>query len=303
MLLIISCFLTNQRLRPNRYDRIDIFKYTLSTYKNLNFSEVFLYIKLDSEYENRKSELEACARGAFPNCPVNMEFWRQEWQHEWTPLISNLYEKYGKDELVWFLQNDDHPFIDIDTGVVEEGIEIMKNDTESRFKTLYFSHWPEIVLQSGKLGNQERVGKSYIKCKGTLVDSIQIFNMEYLKHLFIDLSWNGNHHKKIDGLVISPTFLSREWTHGEYRPEECWQTIYVPMRELCRKFDGYAKENVPHEVYPPLQLPPAEIDYSREALMRRMCVRPFTPWTVENKFRVPMEWVNTMLELYGHKVL
>ena len=44
---------------------------------------------------------------------------------------------YENDELVWFLQNDDHVFIDSNTKILEEGIKLLEEDP-SQYKTLYF---------------------------------------------------------------------------------------------------------------------------------------------------------------------
>ena len=41
----------------------------------------------------------------------------------------------GDSRLVWFMQNDDHPFVDVDTDVLCEGLARMRRDP-SRFITL-----------------------------------------------------------------------------------------------------------------------------------------------------------------------
>jgi hypothetical protein len=83
-----------------------------------------------------------------------------------------------------------------------------------------------------------------------------------------------------------------------YRPTENWQTIYVPLREFCRKFDGYSLENIDSKLFPPLELPPKEFDYSETLLVNRMTCFISTGWTEENKFQIPEEWVEHMLKLY-----
>jgi len=45
----MSCFITNKR-HNNRYDRLEVFKYTLHSYKNIQFEELFFFILLDAEY-------------------------------------------------------------------------------------------------------------------------------------------------------------------------------------------------------------------------------------------------------------
>jgi len=295
MILVESVFITNKRLRGNRYPRIDVFKWVLKTYKKLKFEKAYFFIKLDKEYSDRREEIREHVLSCF-SCPVEIEFERWTRQDEWRPFMTRLYEENGPEALVWFLQNDDHPFIDFDSSLWEEGLALMKND-EHQFKSMYVSHWPEILRLSGKNGTCERIG-NFVRFKGTLVDSIQVHSMAYLYRLFIELDWKGYDAPRIDGLVIMPSLLCNQWTHGVYRPTESWQTIYVPLREFCRKFDGYSLENIDSKLFPPLELPPKEVDYSESHLINRMTCFINTGWTEENKFQIPGEWVEDMIKLY-----
>ena len=299
MILLFSVRITHDRpASGNRYNRLDIFKYTLTTYKKLKFEKAYFFVELDAEFQHRKEELTNHIDECFPGIPIEIEFKRYTQQHEWLPFMTKLHAENGDDALVWFLQNDDHPFLDFDDTLFEEGLAHMRADP-APFKSMYVSHWPEILRLSGKLGNQERVG-NFVKFKGTLLDTFQVHNMAYMKHLFIDLSWQGKSFTRIDGLVIMPSLTCTQWFWGVYRPTECWQSIYVPLREFCRKFNGYGKENFDMKVWPGLELPPNELktDYSPEALVARMTAEHNTPWVWENKFRIPNEWVKDMLQIY-----
>ena len=58
MILLLSCFVTNHRLAGvNRYNRLDIFKYMLYSYRNIPFSNIYLFIKLDDEFKNYEEDL------------------------------------------------------------------------------------------------------------------------------------------------------------------------------------------------------------------------------------------------------
>ena len=300
MILVESVFITDVRCTPgeNRYPRYDIFKWTLSTYKKLKFEKMYFFIKLDTNFENRKEDITAHIHECFPGIPIEIQFTRWTLQDEWRPFMTKLYEENGPDALIWFLQNDDHPFLDFDSTLWDEGLELMKVDP-SPYKSMYISHWPEILRLTGKLGTQERVG-NFVRFKGTLLDTFQIHNMAYMKYLFLELDWKGTSFNRIDGLMIQPNLTCAQWTHGLYRPTESLQTIYVPLREFCRKFNGYAWQNIDLHLFPPLKLPPDEniIDYSEGHLVNRMTAFIETGWTTDNKFKIPNEWVEDMLNLY-----
>jgi len=300
VVLVESVFITNTRCTPgpNHYSRYEIFKWTLETYKKIKFEKMHFFIKLDEEFKAKEDDITAHIHSCFPYCPIEIAFTRYTTQEEWRPFMTRLYEENGPEALIWFLQNDDHPFLDFDSGLWEEGLELMRKDAVP-YKSMYVSHWPEILRLTGKLGTQERVG-NFVKFRGTLLDSFQIHNMAYIKHLFLELDWKGNSFNRIDGLVIMPNLTCSSWTHGVYRPTEPWQTIYVPLREFCRKFNGYEFQNIDSRLFPRLKLPPEENihDYSENHLINRMTCFINTGWTEENKFQIPNEWVEHMLKLY-----
>ena len=48
--------------------------------------------------------------------------------------------------------------------------------------------------------------------------------------------------------------------------------VYVPLRELCRHFDGYDDVNMDRNACPPLRitLPNNTFEYSKEALIKKL---------------------------------
>ena len=56
MILLLSVFITHKR-KVNRFSRYDIFKYTLTSYKDLPFSELYFFISLDDEFVHLKNDL------------------------------------------------------------------------------------------------------------------------------------------------------------------------------------------------------------------------------------------------------
>lgn len=297
MILILSCFITHDRPN-NRYNRFDIFKFTLNSYRNINFTSVYIFVKLDTEFLNRKDELYTFIHNTFTNSEVFIDDTRYETQNEWTIFMNSIKDKYYiNDELVWFLQNDDHVFIDTNTEILDQGLKLLQDDP-SQYKTLYFSHWPEIIKLSGK-NNTQTVCDNYIKFTETLLDSIQVFNFKYLYYILCMNNLNYS-FRRIDNIHLNLSINP----YRSSRPLD--QTIYVPLKELCRHFDGYDHVGIP------LHVPPCEclhlpedgttiqyIDKTPEMLRARMTIRHTSGWTANNHFSIPEEWIQKMLALHN----
>ena len=310
--LLLSVYITHNRTqqRPenNRFDRLDILMATLSSYSKIDcWQNIHLYIELDAEFANRKDEFKNHVNHLFGKYNVNLNFFRMTRQAEWRAFMKEHYSE-DTDRLVWFSQCDDHVFIDVDQTILNEGLDLLRKDTKSSFKTLYYSHWPEILRLSGKLGNQQRVG-NYIKFNATLLDAIQIFNLNYLKYLFTVRDWQGREYKKIDSLILQPNIWSNPLSPYNYGGhligsfEGNLQTIYVPMRELVRHFDGYSHvfmRTDENAEFPALKLPIESniIKYSPTSLIRKLHVPHVSPWTDGNTFQIPDEWIDTVIHLY-----
>jgi hypothetical protein len=308
--LLMSVFITHKRFSgENRFDRLDILMSTLKSYSVIDWEKVHLYVELDNEFMHRKDEFTNYVLSLFGKEKVNLQLYRMTRQEQWCIFMREHYpiDTYDDNKLIWFTQCDDHMFIDVDKTILNEGIQLLQQDT-SKFKTLYYSHWPEILRLSGKLGNQQRVG-NYIKFNATLLDAIQIFNLRYLRYLLTIQDWRGREYIKIDNLIIQQTIWSNPQSPQNYGRdsigsfESNLQTIYVPMRELVRHFDGYSHVFMRTDEgaeFPALKLPLESnvIKYSPTSLMRKVRVHHVSPWTEGNTFQIPDEWVDTVIHLY-----
>ena len=135
MILILSVYVTNQR-GYNRYSRDEIFAYMLKSYRNIPFTEIYLFILIDKELLHQhnyfyKNDLTQFIHNTFNKLPtdkIHIEYTRYTLQSEWLSFIQNIYVKHGKDELVWFIQNDDHIFVDYNMDILVEGIEHLKKE-------------------------------------------------------------------------------------------------------------------------------------------------------------------------------
>lgn len=304
MILILSTFVTNDRRsfpyeksKICNYSRIDIFKYMLKSYKNLPFKEVYLFIKLDNEFISQgqyfyDNDITEYLYNNFSNLSKNkihIVLDRYTNQTRWIPFIKTIMDKHGPNESVWFTQNDDHIFIDNNLDVLLEGLTQLEGDT-NRHKSIYFSHWPEILKLSGK---QETpvLYNNYIKFNLSLLDSIQIFNLQFLYDIFVDYQWK-NEHILIDSIL-------NELCHQPSVDNPLSQVIYVPLKELCRHFDGYGHVGISNDC-PRLELPNNTFNYSKYTLIKKMTPFMSSAWTQNNSFTIPQEWIDINLKLHNN---
>ena len=252
---------------------------------------MYLFIKLDTEFKSLEKELEEFIYNTFNNLnkdKINIVHDRYTNQLHWIPFIEKIKSIHG-DELVWLTQNDDHIFIDFDNSVLNEGIELLKNETNNR-KSLYFSHWPEILKLSGKF-EEPKLINNYVKFNMSLLDSIQIFNMNYLYYIFVEYKWKKEYIKIdsiLNSLVAKPSY-----------DNNLKQVIYVPLREMVRHFDAYDHVNMNRALYPLMNLGNNTITYSKEDLRNRLTAPHKSAWTAGNVFEIPEKWVEINKNLHN----
>jgi hypothetical protein len=301
MILLLSVFVTNKRIngQTNRYCRYEIFKYCLYSYRNINFSDIYLFILLDDEFINNKESLTNFIYNNFSNIDkskINIVFDRYYKQCQWIPVINYLTEKHGDNELVFFTQNDDHIFVDFNMDILNEGIELLKNE-KNEHKILAYSHWPEVMKFSGKFGNPIRIN-NYIKFDATLLDSIQISNLKLLFDIFVKHEWKKDYYR-IDGILDEFT----EKPFQEYQTNTLSQIIYAPLRELVRHFDGYDHVYMDRDACGPLILPSNKFVYSKESLIKKMTANHRSYLTKDNNFQIPKEWIDINLSLHPENLI
>jgi len=252
--------------------RFDSFLWTLNSYAALKipWRAVYLFIDID-EYPGRQEEVEAAIQNTFSEeCSlISLLWYRIEDKSEWYPFIEEIAgndsQIGGPDALVWFMQNDDHPFVDFETDVLIEGLHHLAKE-ETVFKSLYLSHWPEIVRQSVKENRQERIGRSYVRFPMANTDSIQIFSAKLLYHLLVEMQWWENSVGKTSRI----DFLA-------FKLKPSSMILYVPLREQCRHFGGYGHVQASEELWPQLDVSRKPDFYTRNVprstLVSRMLTR------------------------------
>ena len=261
--LVVSVYITEARkgAHRHRYPRFDVFMYSLRSYAALPVERAYLYVELDRKLpdrEARQQQLKANASLLFGRRLVALEERRLDQQRQWqrefnTTLAIDGSEGADGQRLAFFVQNDDHPYVDYDSQVLCEGVARLRAD-QSRFKSIFMSHWPEIVGLAAKVQRVELAG-SYAVANMTQTDSYQIFNWGYLRHLLVELPWTSR-LKRIDELLRWRGIYNESAKLAMHHIREPWSIMYVPLREQCRKFDAYMHAGIPFDVVPQLVLPP-----------------------------------------------
>ena len=262
--LVMSVFITERRsgISRHRFSRFDVFMATLRSYALLvPLERLYLYVQLDRQFLHMAGKFRQAVHLTFGQRLRVLQLRRLTTQEEWRKAMSVIAPSgplSRDDRLIWFLQNDDHPFVDTSQVVLQEGLNRLQAD-HAHFRTLFMSHWPGALLLSGKVERPHRCG-SFAVARLTMLDSVQVMNLGYLKWLLLELDWRNKSVLRIDHLVLQKQvmggFASRASVVSAV--DRSLQTMYVPLRELCRKFDGYAhiwSGAIPESYVPPLTLP------------------------------------------------
>ena len=251
MILLVSVFITDKKLYSkrisNKNDRLAVFKYTLASYSVLPISKAIIFCELDKNYSSQQESLKQYIHSIFKQ-PI-VYFHRFTTKQQW--INSKIFDTINgmDDKLVWFTQNDDHVFIDSNLDVVEEGIKLLQNDNKV-FSSLCFSHTPEHLALGCKL-KAKKVGKYHIVFGIPMTDSIQIFSKKYLIYLLKDYRWPTKSMIRIDNLIRD----TRIWGKHGTKKFNMSVNVYVPLKEICRHFDGYDHVEINPTICPPLFIP------------------------------------------------
>ncbi|EOD04921.1 hypothetical protein EMIHUDRAFT_250373, partial [Emiliania huxleyi CCMP1516] len=301
--LLLSTFITNKRSRGNRYSRLQVFRHAMRSYFDLPINGFYLFIQLDEEFSSQRQNLENELTSSLGSRLQHLEFTRILTQAKWKWLMSSIGSDKHSGRLVFFLQNDDHVFIDVDTSLLCQGLMLLHSEP-SKFKTLYMSHWPEALRLTGKVSPPQRIG-GFVRTNLTMLDAVQVFNLGFLHHIFVELEWpQGLQVRRIDRLIMQRavwgTFAQSLLRTAD--TENSLQAFFVPLRELCRKFDGYMHVGIPFAKVPQLEINHTQPVRSADSLKQVMLAAEKLqndPWSRGNNFSVPAEWVSVMLDLYG----
>ncbi len=220
------------------YSNFDIFKYSLASLAvAYPWKRVILYISLDTMYQDRQQELEDFINEEFKDFPLILRWNRNEYQNSWKRTYEDI-----NDDLIWFYCNHDHIFIDSSQDYLKLLVEEMRKE---ELCSLQFSHWPESIRTAKKFSNY-KIHDNYISIENAGFDSIQIITKELYRRWWFEGEFNNIKLPRPDYFGIGLAEIKPVPTHK----------VILPLKELCRHFDGY------QHVYPPItneQCPALEI--------------------------------------------
>lgn len=277
---------------PN--DRFQVAMTMLRSLAPVPFENIYIFLQLDETYELRRHELDELVRAQWPNVKTfQHEKYRWVQQADWREFMTTI-TSVAEDRLFWFTQNDDHIYVDFNTDMLMEGIDLMLHaeGNTKKLKTMYLSHHPEIILLSRKLIPKqpvERIGRSFTRFNTTLLDAVQIVNKAWLQYIFLEFVWppagDRVDWRRIDGLIMDPAVWG-----GVNLPaldtEHFLQTLYVPMRELLRKAIAYPHVHMDASCIAPIPFPdlcatqvPHPVRFDTDGILRQIDPQKCpTPW-------------------------
>ena len=177
-------------------------------------------------------------------------------QKEWQALYNNI-----NSDLIFYLGNHDHIFIDSSNSYLKDLVKVAKNDKNS---TIITSHFPENIrwAKSGyielhestprKLNNNFKINDNYLSYEGICIDSLNIITKSLYYNWFFTGNW-GNEIKlpRTDGIGGVDLLKMRNYL-GIELPQ---QNIIIPYKEQLRHFDGYMHQRIGNNTCSPLAIP------------------------------------------------
>jgi hypothetical protein len=283
VVLLISCFVTKNRSNvsaPDKADRMDIFKLCLKNLTKITWKKVILRISLDDDYKNQENDLRNYIMDLFPG--ADLIFKRYEMLSEWK-VISKQIKEEG--DPIYATTNDDHIFLDTDDTIIQEGLRLMQNNTDSVMKCMDISHWPENMIFA-KNSNGKMQGNFLLwRVQPPLPDATKFFDAKTFGEMFeinndIDIPF-----KRLDERRADRQFSSLV-NDKEYEKRK--NDIYAPLKEQFRKYNGYTHARIPDNVLSPMD----QSLTTKEQHEKYMRVQ-------DPGKSIPEEWVKQSQKLYG----
>lgn len=227
-------------------DRMDIFKYCLSSYSVFLpiISKCIFYIDISSEFLNRKDELEEFIYKLYPKENLTLHWYRNNTKSDWLN-VCNVVEDIN-DEIIFLAGNDDHIFMDSSLDMIKRGIDVIRNDIDP-MASFSFTHEPELIRVANHLNGELVDNGNFVKISFGNCDSLWVIKKPKFFKYWREMCPDNEIHFRPDGLCDS-----------NYSPciKNLVSNTYIPTKELVRHFDGYGHVNVSPNIIPPLSIPP-----------------------------------------------
>lgn len=259
MILFFNVLVTDTRFSQgftNRVDRLDLFKHALASYARIDrITEVIVWAELEGRHKEREQELHDHVRALFLHVPCVVNSLSPCTQHGWqlwlnrTPLLTTA-------QPILYMGNDDHVFIDTDTDVLYEGLDLWAKEPADQLNTIHITSWTEAISTVYGLNEYTRKGRYWV-ADMLYPDACQIVNSLFFRHVFFDLQMGDTYMRRTDPMLTNwyphlgdNVFPRTSALHPKVR-------TFIPLREQVRHFDAYPHVAVSFADVPQLTIPPA----------------------------------------------
>ena len=240
-------------------NKLDVTKYTLSSLAHAYpWSKAIINIELDpNHYTPQDSKnIYNFIIEEFSKVKVVFSNKRCTLQKNW----QELYYKINSD-LIFYLGNHDHIFMDSSNTCLENLVKISKNYENP---TIITSHYPENIrwAKSGyielneinprNLNKDFKINDDHLSYKGICIDSLNIISKSLYYKWFFEGDWRDQIElPRTDG-IGGLDLIRIKNSLGIDLP---LQDIIIPYKEQLRHFDGYVHQRISNNICPSLSIP------------------------------------------------
>jgi hypothetical protein len=213
--------------------KLDIVKYTLSSYATVKWSNVLIKYELSNTSLN--NSFDEFILELFPNATIihNRSANQKEYRRS-LEILDNF-----DDEWVFYSPNNDHPVIATSVDIFDDLIRMGNNfkKDHKNFISIYYSHFSETInaaypgtiyharhWSDAKIVEENETSVSVLRTKGDLSGAM-IVHKALLGHWFCSKDLG-------DARIIRSEDLGRYIIPPP-------QVVIVPKKEICRHYDGY----------------------------------------------------------------
>jgi hypothetical protein len=228
----------NSRYNLKSFSKLEVFFYTLESYKVIDWSNVIIYCGLDENVSNHDAVYDRI-QTIFPQATLYKH--RNGYQEEWKDAILELEQL--DDDLIWYAGNHDHPYLAPNNNQLELIINALNNCNET-YKGAIYSHPQDNIswIMNSNFFRWHYESKGVCSFYASRAEGIMIVNKALLKSWWFDYHYEGAFIPRAD-------WLDRSCASPEAK-------LFMPVKPLCHHFDGYTYVSY---MYDPDDVPPLEI--------------------------------------------
>ena len=231
-------------------DRLDTFKYALASLNELSslFSKIYIFASLEDAFKDRKDEFKSFCKKTFAENmdKVFIGDRRINSISDWREIYPQIF--HDEKEVILFVGNDDHIFLDSNLETMKGLERQLKNDPDPMAFSIY-AHYPEcsrfMMINNAVTTDDPNIMKAKLSSNDF---SFQMFKAARLKTTIfeIDFPINARAHRFDE---VSSEITNSPIGH-KYK-----STCYYPLKEQFRHYDGYGHVGYFNNNFPALNIP------------------------------------------------